>query len=193
MPSASARSCAISSCVWVRTAPTSRPAKPRGCTIKKRLKELNLAGADGPCYRTKCQCLRICTGGPICVVYPEGAWYRDVTPRMPNASFSNISSTARLSRICVSRGIRCPARKAEVFSGASSCLLERAESNRVTHEAHGIARNSVRQEVFRQGQHHRHGLSGLERHFPGRRAFQPAARPMPRRERVAGSGTGLIS
>ena len=48
--------------------------------IKKRLKELNLTGADGPFYRTKCQCLRICTGGPICVVYPEGTWYRDVTP-----------------------------------------------------------------------------------------------------------------
>ena len=48
--------------------------------LKKRLKELNIAGPDGPFYRTKCQCLRICTQGPICVVYPEGAWYRDVTP-----------------------------------------------------------------------------------------------------------------
>ena len=47
--------------------------------LKKRLKELDLAGPDGPCYRTKCQCLRMCTAGPICVVYPEGAWYRDVT------------------------------------------------------------------------------------------------------------------
>jgi (2Fe-2S) ferredoxin len=48
--------------------------------LKGRLKQLNLAGADGPCYRTKCACLRICTRGPVCVVYPEGAWYRDVTP-----------------------------------------------------------------------------------------------------------------
>src|SRR5579864_8705508 len=48
--------------------------------IKKRMKELEIAGGDGPCYRTKCQCLRICTEGPICVVYPEGAWYRNVTP-----------------------------------------------------------------------------------------------------------------
>ena len=46
--------------------------------LKKRMKELNIAGPDGPCYRTKCQCLRICTSGPICVVYPEGAWYRNV-------------------------------------------------------------------------------------------------------------------
>ena len=48
--------------------------------LKKRMKELNIAGPDGPFYRTKCDCLRICTQGPICVVYPEGAWYRDVTP-----------------------------------------------------------------------------------------------------------------
>src|SRR5687768_18237862 len=48
--------------------------------LKKRMKELNVAGPDGPFYRTKCDCLRICTRGPICVVYPEGAWYRDVTP-----------------------------------------------------------------------------------------------------------------
>ena len=48
--------------------------------LKRRMKDLNIAGADGPCYRTKCQCLRICTEGPICVVYPEGTWYRRVTP-----------------------------------------------------------------------------------------------------------------
>ena len=49
--------------------------------VKRRMKELNLTGPDGPAYRTRCQCLRICTGGPIAVVYPEGAWYRDVTPQ----------------------------------------------------------------------------------------------------------------
>jgi len=48
--------------------------------LKRRMKELNIAGADGPFYRTRCQCLRICTDGPICVVYPEGTWYRTVTP-----------------------------------------------------------------------------------------------------------------
>ena len=48
--------------------------------LKRRMKELNITGPDGPFYRTKCQCLRICTSGPICVVYPEGTWYRDVTP-----------------------------------------------------------------------------------------------------------------
>lgn len=48
--------------------------------IKQRLKDLKLAGAEGGCFRTKCGCLRVCTQGPICVVYPEGAWYRNVTP-----------------------------------------------------------------------------------------------------------------
>ena len=48
--------------------------------VKRRMKELELTGPDGPAYRTKCKCLRICVGGPIAVVYPEGAWYRDVTP-----------------------------------------------------------------------------------------------------------------
>jgi (2Fe-2S) ferredoxin len=48
--------------------------------LKKRLAELKLAGPNGPCFRSKCQCLRICDSGPICVVYPEGAWYANVTP-----------------------------------------------------------------------------------------------------------------
>jgi (2Fe-2S) ferredoxin len=48
--------------------------------VKRRMKELNVAGPNGPAYRTKCHCLRICTGGPIALVYPEGAWYRNVTP-----------------------------------------------------------------------------------------------------------------
>jgi (2Fe-2S) ferredoxin len=48
--------------------------------VKQRMKELNITGPDGPAYRTRCKCLRICTAGPISVVYPEGAWYRNVTP-----------------------------------------------------------------------------------------------------------------
>lgn len=49
--------------------------------VKKRMKELNITGEDGPFYRTKCNCLRICTDGPIAVVYPDGTWYRKVTPQ----------------------------------------------------------------------------------------------------------------
>jgi (2Fe-2S) ferredoxin len=47
--------------------------------LKSRLNELGLTGAGGV-YRTKADCLRICTGGPIAVVYPEGAWYARCDP-----------------------------------------------------------------------------------------------------------------
>jgi (2Fe-2S) ferredoxin len=47
--------------------------------LKSRLNELGLSGAGGV-YRTKANCLRICTGGPIAVVYPEGAWYGRCDP-----------------------------------------------------------------------------------------------------------------
>lgn len=47
--------------------------------LKRRLSELGLAGAGGV-YRTKANCLRVCTGGPIAVVYPEGAWYGGCDP-----------------------------------------------------------------------------------------------------------------
>ena len=49
--------------------------------LKAELKERNLSLATGPtaCYRTKVKCLRICSGGPILVVYPEGTWYMGMT------------------------------------------------------------------------------------------------------------------
>lgn len=47
--------------------------------LKRRLKELGLS-EQGGIYRTKANCLRICEGGPIAVVYPEGAWYRGCDP-----------------------------------------------------------------------------------------------------------------
>jgi (2Fe-2S) ferredoxin len=34
----------------------------------------------GGVLRSKANCLRICQGGPIAVVYPEGAWYRSCDP-----------------------------------------------------------------------------------------------------------------
>lgn len=64
--------------------------------LKSRLKQLGLASApprwrdrpeeahpepvgEGRVLRSKVDCLRICDSGPICVVYPEGVWYRGVT------------------------------------------------------------------------------------------------------------------
>jgi len=49
--------------------------------LKKRLAELNLS-EQGGIFRTKANCLRICSGGPTAVIYPEGAWYRGCTPEV---------------------------------------------------------------------------------------------------------------
>ena len=46
---------------------------------RAQLKELGLSD-EGGILRTKANCLRICEGGPIAVVYPEGAWYRECDP-----------------------------------------------------------------------------------------------------------------
>jgi (2Fe-2S) ferredoxin len=67
----------------------SDPAKPKCCDrergiaawdyLKARLKELGLADS-GEVLRTRANCLRVCAGGPIAVVYPEGTWYRSCDP-----------------------------------------------------------------------------------------------------------------
>ena len=64
-------------------------AKPKCCDVarglaawdflKRRLKELGLSERGG-ILRTKANCLRICEGGPIAVVYPEGTWYARCDP-----------------------------------------------------------------------------------------------------------------
>lgn len=53
--------------------------------LKTQLRERGLEGSvhtgDAlPCvHRNKVDCLRICRGGPIAVVYPEGIWYGGLT------------------------------------------------------------------------------------------------------------------
>jgi (2Fe-2S) ferredoxin len=47
--------------------------------LKKRLKELGLSDQGG-ILRTKANCLRVCEGGPIAVVYPDGVWYSSCDP-----------------------------------------------------------------------------------------------------------------
>lgn len=47
--------------------------------LKRRLKDTGLSDGGGVA-RTRTHCLRVCEGGPIAVVYPEGAWYGHCDP-----------------------------------------------------------------------------------------------------------------
>ncbi len=49
--------------------------------LKRRLFELGMSGNRSN-FRTKANCLQVCDGGPIAVVYPDGIWYRGCTPEV---------------------------------------------------------------------------------------------------------------
>ncbi len=43
--------------------------------------EIQRRGLEQAVRTTKCQCLDLCTSGPTVVVYPDGVWYKGVTPK----------------------------------------------------------------------------------------------------------------
>lgn len=60
-------------CTGTKCAPDTSPSLYEW--LKKRLKELNLHTGIERVQRSQCQCLGVCEGGPLAVVYPEGIWY----------------------------------------------------------------------------------------------------------------------
>jgi (2Fe-2S) ferredoxin len=46
--------------------------------LKERLKELHLHKGNDRIQRSQSQCLGVCAGGPIVVVYPDNIWYHHV-------------------------------------------------------------------------------------------------------------------
>ena len=52
--------------------------------LKEQIKRLNLENpnrTEGIILRSKVDCLRICKQGPIMLIWPDGVWYYNVTPK----------------------------------------------------------------------------------------------------------------
>lgn len=60
-------------CTGVKCAPET--SNDLYAWLKERLKQLNLMRGDQRVIRSQCQCLGVCSDGPLAVIYPEGVWY----------------------------------------------------------------------------------------------------------------------
>ena len=53
--------------------------------LKKIIQELNLENPKRPqgiVLRSKVDCLRVCDQGPILLIWPDGIWYKKVSPKL---------------------------------------------------------------------------------------------------------------
>ena len=58
----------------------AKPEQKRAVkSLRKKLKERGLAKSKGGVMCTAVDCLQVCGGGPIAVVWPDGIWYREAT------------------------------------------------------------------------------------------------------------------
>ncbi len=51
--------------------------------IKKLIRDYDLENSsksNGIVLRSKVECLRVCEGGPILLIWPDGIWYGSITP-----------------------------------------------------------------------------------------------------------------
>lgn len=70
--------------LFVCTGPRCAPGESEKLfeSLGEQLKARGLTSGAVRVKRTRCSCFAVCKEGPIVVVYPDGTWYRGVTPEV---------------------------------------------------------------------------------------------------------------